>query len=194
MGWWSDRLGTKRGSNPDQPRSASELGDRLNRQRAKWFETVTAEVRDGEQLLGSRIAATFDEAAASLVVSAFQAVHVLSLANANNYLAASEMGPFTRELCSSLSEGRVTEKWKNAVEHYTNLKSRPVGEQLLNFSEEVAITLSGSGSAGMLLGPGLVRLANEFLIRNHGITADFFGDDATTRATAKAVRSMQEGA
>jgi hypothetical protein len=119
-------------------------------------------------------------------------VHVLSLGHAKNYVAPNDMGRFTTALCERLTGGRVTDKWKNAVEHYTDLKAKPIQEQLLDFSEEIAITLSGSPAAGMMLGPGLLPLANEFLLRNLGIAADFFGDEQTTREMAAAVRSVHE--
>jgi hypothetical protein len=84
----------------------------------------------------------------------------------------------------------VTEEWKDVVRRYTELKSRPIGEQLPSFSEEIAVCVTGSPSAGMLIGPGLVPLSSEFLHRNLGITAAFFGDDATTRKMADAVRKL----
>lgn len=73
-----------------------------------------------------------------------------------------------------VSSPKVTDAWRRAVDHYTDLKRRPVGEQLLLFSEDVAIAVTGSSPNGMVLGPGLVPLANEFLHRNLGLDCGLF--------------------
>ena len=193
MRWFSSRLGSKTPAS-GETKSAHELAARLNRQRAKWLEAVVSEWSDAASVLGEGAPTALDSRASSSLASAFQAVHVLSLANANQYLQADDIGPFTRALCDHLADGGITEKWKDAVRHYTDLKAKPFSEQLLRFSEDVAMSVSRSAPAGMLLGPGLLPLSNEFLMRSLGITADFFGDEATMRSMAQAVRTMHEGA
>lgn len=42
--------------------------------------------------------------------------------HANNYVAANDIGRFTTALCEHLTDGRITDKWKDAVRHYTELK------------------------------------------------------------------------
>ena len=144
--------------------------------------------------MGEGMTSVPDRSAASAIASAFQAVHVLSLASGNKYVPTEQMEPSTKVLCEHLCDASITDKWKNAIRHYTDLKAKALGEQLLNFSEEMAITLSGSPAGGMLLGPGLLPLANECLLRNLGIAADFFGDDATARAMAQAVHKLHDDA
>ena len=188
----TDRSGGGKSKDSGKPGSPAKLAARLNRQRTKWLETVFADWRDAQSVLPDASTPALDSRAASAVASAFQAVHVLSLANANRYVDASDIGAFTRGLCEHLADNGITDKWKDAVRHYTELKAKPPREQLVVFSEDIAITMSGSPAAGMLLGPGLVPLANEFLLRNLGITADFFGDEATMRRFADAVREIQD--
>lgn len=188
MSWFSNVLGRRE----DLPRRAAELAERLNRQRIKWLEAVSVECRDGEGIIGATPAPGRDPLAASATTSAFQAVHVLSLVHANQYVPASEMTRFTTALCTALTNDEITQVWRRAVGHYTDLKSKPVGEQLLLFSEDVASAVTGSSSSGMLVGPGLVPLANEFLYRNLGIAADSFGDESTMRRMADAVHKPHE--
>lgn len=186
MSWLSNVLG--RGD--DLPRRAAELAERLNRQRSRWLEAVSVECRDGEAVIGATPASERDPLAAPVMVSAFQAVHVLSMVHANQYVPASEMSRFTTALCTALTNGQVTDAWRRTIEHYTDLKSKPVGEQLLLFSEDVAIAVTGSPTSGMVIGPGLVQLANEFLHRNLGLAADFFGDESTMRRMADVVNRI----
>jgi len=190
VSWFSNVFGGR-----DNPaRRPTALAERLNRQRIKWLEAVSVECRDAEAIMGAAHASARDLLAPAATASAFQAVHVLSLAHANKYVPPSEMSRFTTTLCAGLTNREVTEAWKRAVGYYTDLKSKPIGEQLVRFSEDIAIAVTGSPSAGMLIGPGLVPLASEFLHRNLGLAADFFGDEATMRGMADAVRRMHDGA
>lgn len=122
VSWLSNVLG--RGD--DLPRRAAELAERLNRQRSKWLEAVSVECRDGEAVIGAAPASERDPLAAPVMVSAFQAVHVLSMVHANQYVPASEMSRFTTALCTALTNGQMTDAWRRTIEHYTDLKSKPV--------------------------------------------------------------------
>lgn len=104
MSWLSNVLG--RGD--DLPRLAAELAERLNRQRSKWLEAVSVECRDGEAVIGAAPAREWDPLAAPVMVSAFQAVHVLSMVHANEYVPASEMsrGPLPPPLAQLARQQR----------------------------------------------------------------------------------------
>lgn len=190
MSWLSRAFG--RGD--DLSLRAAALVERLNRQRDKWLDAVYGECRDGEALLGTERPSETSSLTSSAIASAFQAVHVLSLVHANKYVTAGDMTRFTSAVCAGLTNGAVTEEWKGVLRRYTDLKAKPLPEQLLSLSEEIAICVTGSPSGGMLIGPGLMPLVNEFLHRNLGIAADFFGDETTMRQMAESVRQLHEGA
>ena len=183
MSWFSKVLG----SGDEMPQRAAELAERLNNQRSKWLDAVAVECEDGNAVIGTAPGGDRDPFAATQAVSAFQAVHVLSMVHANQYVPPAEMTRFTTAVCTALTDGKVTDAWRRAVAHYTALKSRPLGEQLLLFAEDVAIAVTGSPPSGTLIGPGLVPLANEFLHRNLGLAAGFFGDESTMRRMAEIV-------
>ena len=186
MSWLSKVFG--RGD--DLPGRAAEFAERLNKQRSKWLDAVSVECDDGEAVIGTTSGRNRDPFGAGQAVSAFQAVHVLSMVHANQYVPPAEMSRFTSAVCTALTDGKVTDAWRRAVDHYTDLKSRPLGEQLLLFAEDVAIAITASPPSGMLIGPGLVPLANEFLHRNLGLAADFFGDESTVRRMADIVKRI----
>jgi hypothetical protein len=186
VSWLSKVLGRA----DEMPQRAAELARRLNNQRSKWLDAIAVECEDGKAVIGPGPGGDRDPFAATQAVSAFQAVHVLSMVHANQYVPPAEMTRFTTVVCTALTDGKVTDAWRRAVDHYTDLKSRPLGEQLLLFAEDVAIAVTGSPPSGMLIGPGLVPLANEFLHRNLGLAAGFFGDESTVRRMADIVDGL----
>jgi hypothetical protein len=171
---------------------AMELAVRLNLQRSKWLIAVAAELQDARSVLPDALAT--DLAAAHMVASAFQAVHVCSFIAAKGYVESDDVSEFTAALCRSLAADGVTDEWKQSASRYTELKTKPHSEQLLALAEDVMVKVSGSDTAGAIVGPGFVPLANEFLIRSLGISADHFGDERTTSAMADAVTRLHDGA
>ena len=157
MGWFSDRFRANRTTDDHLARSAAALAERLNSQRAKWLEAVMNEFRGVEEKYVDHHRLTTEKA--GIVVSAFQAVHVLSLVSMKNYVPASSMSEFTTFLCVGLTEGHLDDKWKEVVSRCTTFKQKALPEQLAAFSEDVAAALTGSPT-GFLFGPGLVPMAH----------------------------------
>jgi hypothetical protein len=188
VSWFSNVFG----KSDEVSRSAGVLAAELNRQRTMWLDAVSVDCRSGDAVIGIRPSHGQPLLAPSAITSAFQAVHVSSLVYANKYVLARDMTRFTTALCTALTNGDVTDAWKRALVQYTDLKRKPVHEQVAVFAEDIATSVTGSTVSGMLIGPGLVWSASEFLHRNHGIAAHSFGDEATTQEMADAVRRMHD--
>jgi len=182
VGWFSSLFGKRN----DSRQRATELAERLNRQRIKWLDAVSVACHHSERILGAAPAGEADPSAASAMTSAFQAVHVLSLVRAHQYVPAGEMTRFTTALSAALTNDAVIEVWRRSVVYYTDLERKPLSDQLLVFSEDVATAATGWSPLGTLAAPALLILAHEFLYTNLRLAADFFGDELTARKMTEA--------
>lgn len=170
----------------DIPESAHSLALRLINQRDKWISSVS-------QTLGNHVLTsekpTINIINPSTVVGTFQLEHVMSFIAVNKYVKESQMGEFTINLTQSLIK-EPYESWKETCSRYEVHKQKDFQEPLSYFCEDVAMAILGSYS-GMLYGPAFLSMANDFLHRNWGITADHFGDEGMVVKCTKAVEAIQ---
>ena len=162
------------------------------------MEGVAADWREcGPTLLGMDTAA-LDYCGSLGTVGAFQVAQItLLIGQKQGYIDVTgrvSNTEFVRILNERLSDGKESStEWKKAVGRYlTAGEDKPMRQQVEQFAEDVAMVLSGSLAAGMILSVPLVPVATEFLFRNRGLAADFFDDKATLLAMAKAVQSLHD--
>jgi hypothetical protein len=85
--------------------------------------------------------------------------------------------------------GPPDDKWINFLQKYEENKQLDLSNQLLQFSEDVAVAMLGS-AAGMAVGSPLAIMAKEFYIRNMGLVAEHFGDKETRDVCIKAIKDI----
>ncbi len=104
------------------------------------------------------------------------------------YLDESQINEFSGVLAKTLY-GSPNEKLVGFLQKYENSKELDLSEQLVGFSGDVVVALTGS-AAGMAYGTPLAIMAKEFYLRNIGLVAEHFGDKKTTDACIKAIKEI----
>lgn len=117
----------------------------------------------------------------TLVVRAFQYVHVSSFVYAENYLDEVRLGKFIKTLGAVLF-GDDLKKSLPYINQYTKAKQENTGDnflkQFVGFSEDVALGLTGSPT-GMVFAPMASAGVLDFYWMSLGVAAYEFGDNET---------------
>lgn len=117
----------------------------------------------------------------TLIIRAFQYVHVSSFVYAENYLDEVRLGKFIKALGAILF-GDDLNKGLPYINQYTKAKQENTGDnflkQFVGFSEDVAVGLTGSPT-GMVLAPVASAGVLDFYWMSLGVAAYEFGDNET---------------
>lgn len=161
------------------------LANSLRKQSDKWLESLK-NVLSGQEKISKEH--TISEKDGIPAVTAFQMVHVSSIMGGNKYMEESQINEFSGVLAETLY-GIPDEKLVGFLREYEKNKELELSEQLVRFSEDVVVALTGS-AAGMVYGTPLAIMAKEFYLRNVGLVAEHFGDTKTTDACIKAIQEI----
>ncbi|MFW6016544.1 MAG: hypothetical protein ACOCRK_08900 [bacterium] len=165
-------------NNLDLQHTAYDFANALETQRSKWFEACLENIKklnnnlkidkrdiDIKNKLDGKI---------NLIIKSFQEVHVLSFINMQRYITEREIGDFTQKL-SSLMFGSDLENAISHIKRYTELKSKDIKEQLIVFSEDIAIEVTNC----ILFSPAIDEIVFDFYAINIVLTALQFKDIET---------------
>jgi len=165
--------------------TARPLAQHLRKQSDKWLETIE-KVLSSQKEIGKELKLSHKDAIPP--VTAFQMVHVSSIMGRNKYMQETQINEFSGVLAETLY-GIPDEKLVGFLRQYEKNKELKLSEQLVRFSEDVVVALTGS-AAGMVYGTPLAIMAKEFYLRNMGLVAEHFGDKKTTDACIKAIKDI----
>ena len=164
---------------------ARPLARRLKNQTGKYLEACKIVLSGQEQL---KKEPAMNTKAALAPVTAFQMVHVASLMASKQYMQPTQIDAVNGVFAETLY-GPPDDKWINFLQKYEENKQLDLSNQLLQFSEDVAVAMLGS-AAGMAVGSPLAIMAKEFYIRNMGLVAEHFGDKETRDVCIKAIKDI----
>jgi len=170
-------------------KTARPLADSLKKQSDKLLESLK-KVLSAQEEIGKELTLSLKDAIPA--ITAFQMVHVASLMGGNNYLGEAQINEFNGVFTQVLY-GFPDEKLVGYLQQYEKNKALALSEQLVRFSEDVVIALTGS-AAGVVYGTPLAIMAKEFYLRNVGLVAEHFGDKETTDACIKAIKEIHNSA
>lgn len=163
------------------------LAERLDRQASKFIDSAAEALsKSGADELRSAAGKVSES---RVIVRGFQCVHVANFAAAQNYVGPESFGEFFRALAGALNlespEGRrVLAKWQRSREEPGASPAR----WSMMLAEDVAMV--ATGKIGLLLAPAFASLSHQLLVRSLMITADTFGDHATSAEFAEAARKL----
>jgi hypothetical protein len=131
----------------------------------------------------------------TLIVRAFQYVHVASFVYAKDYLDEARLGKFIKALGAVLF-GDDLKKSLPYINQYTKAKQENTGDnflkQFVGFSEDVAVGLTGSPT-GMVLAPMASAGVLDFYWMSLGVAAYEFGDNETYSGILNDMKQKYKG-